>query len=375
MAQLLAAPYSYFADANGAPLSGGKIFTYIAGTTTPQAAYTNASGTVPLANPVILDSAGRAQIWLNGFYKIVVEDSLGNVVSTTDNVTAINATGNMNTSVYDPANIQQQVVGTTAVQTLTNKTIDASQNNLINLPMPYSAIGGCLPTSISGTNTTAAIAVSAGQAADSTNTNIIKSVGYSWAASNGNAINGTDAVSATLTNNQTYHMFLCSGGSGTGTFSSASLTPTFPSGYTTYTRRIFSFLTNGSGTPFGMNSCFECEGGSYKFYYTTAISDQTNFTVGSTSTLFSVSTPNGIRSEHLGTYNNSSTTVAMNVSSPDQPSIAATAYDIETSSAATAFSKVKDMTTNTSQQLAARAASSISTLNVTTFGYKDFRRV
>ena len=35
-----------FFDNNGAPLSGGLIYTYLAGTTTPQATYTTSSGNV-----------------------------------------------------------------------------------------------------------------------------------------------------------------------------------------------------------------------------------------------------------------------------------------------------------------------------------------
>lgn len=42
--------------------------------------------------------------------------------------------GNMSTSTYDPAGINQQLVGTSAAQTLTNKTIDASNNTLSNIP-------------------------------------------------------------------------------------------------------------------------------------------------------------------------------------------------------------------------------------------------
>ncbi len=113
----------------------------------------------------------------------------------------------------------------------------------------YAVISGCLPSSITGTKTTAQMSVSSGQAADSTNAAYIASAGYTWKASNGNAINGTDAASSTLANSTTYHMFLCTGGSGTGTFASASLTPTFPTGYSTYHRRIFSFLTDTSGNP------------------------------------------------------------------------------------------------------------------------------
>jgi hypothetical protein len=88
MAVLLTQPRIRFLDSNGAPLAGGKIYTYIAGTTTPQATYTNAGAGTPNANPVVLDSAGYADIWITGAYKIVVQDSAGNTISTTDNITA-----------------------------------------------------------------------------------------------------------------------------------------------------------------------------------------------------------------------------------------------------------------------------------------------
>lgn len=158
MAQLMAAPYSYFADSSGLPLSGGKIYTYAAGTTTPKASYTDATATVPLANPVILDSAGRAEIWLVGAYKVVVKDSLDNVIHTTDNFTVLNATGDMNTSVYDPAAVNEQLVGLTASQTLTNKTLTSpiitgyqmgNYNPLINSDMSIAQRGTSF-TGISG---------------------------------------------------------------------------------------------------------------------------------------------------------------------------------------------------------------------------------
>lgn len=132
MAQPLAAPFSYFADANGLPLSGGKIYTYAAGTTTPQNSYTDSTGVTPAANPVILDSAGRATIWLSGYYKIVVKDSLDNTISTTDNITAAGASGDMNKSVYDAANIQEQLLGITAVQIVTNKKLSDSTTTIVD---------------------------------------------------------------------------------------------------------------------------------------------------------------------------------------------------------------------------------------------------
>lgn len=76
MAFLFTSPKFQAFDANGDPLAGGKVFTYDAGTTTPRATYTDQSGGTPNANPVILDAAGTAHIWLDGeAYKFVVTDS------------------------------------------------------------------------------------------------------------------------------------------------------------------------------------------------------------------------------------------------------------------------------------------------------------
>jgi hypothetical protein len=84
-----------FFDNNGVILSGGKIYTYAAGTTTPQATYTSASGATPHANPIILDSAGRVpggEIWLTDglVYKFVIETATGSLLGTYDNLTGIN---------------------------------------------------------------------------------------------------------------------------------------------------------------------------------------------------------------------------------------------------------------------------------------------
>lgn len=57
-------PNVQFFDNAGLVLNGGKLYTYIAGGTTPQNTYTNSTGAVTNSNPVILDSAGRANVWL-----------------------------------------------------------------------------------------------------------------------------------------------------------------------------------------------------------------------------------------------------------------------------------------------------------------------
>jgi len=76
-------PVQQFTDNNGALLVGGQLFLYQAGTTTPQAAYTDSTGNTPLPNPVILNSRGEVApsatgtscgLWLNPTlaYKIVL---------------------------------------------------------------------------------------------------------------------------------------------------------------------------------------------------------------------------------------------------------------------------------------------------------------
>ena len=74
-AQVALMPFtkSQFFGNTGAPLAGGCLFTYAAGTTTPQATFTDFTGSFMNTNPVILDSAGRANVWLGtSAYKFVL---------------------------------------------------------------------------------------------------------------------------------------------------------------------------------------------------------------------------------------------------------------------------------------------------------------
>lgn len=80
-----------FFDNSGVPLTGGKLYTYAAGTTTPQTTYTTSAGNVPHANPIILDSAGRVpsggEIWLTfASYKFVLTNANDVLIATYDNI-------------------------------------------------------------------------------------------------------------------------------------------------------------------------------------------------------------------------------------------------------------------------------------------------
>jgi len=80
-----------FFDNNGVPLAGGLIYTYAAGTTTPQTTYTSSAGTIAQSNPIVLNSAGRVsvgELWVSeGLnYKFVLKDSTGTTIGTYDNI-------------------------------------------------------------------------------------------------------------------------------------------------------------------------------------------------------------------------------------------------------------------------------------------------
>jgi hypothetical protein len=76
-----------FTDGNGKPFAGGKLYTYMAGTTIPIATFTDSTGTVNNTNPFILDADGRGDFWLApGSYKVVLTDATDVVIWTKDKV-------------------------------------------------------------------------------------------------------------------------------------------------------------------------------------------------------------------------------------------------------------------------------------------------
>lgn len=89
---LFAGVGAQFFDNNGNPLSGGKIETYYAGTSTPSATYTTINGNIFHSNPIVLDSSGRVsgggEIWLTfGIgYKFILKSSSDVLIATYDNV-------------------------------------------------------------------------------------------------------------------------------------------------------------------------------------------------------------------------------------------------------------------------------------------------
>jgi hypothetical protein len=240
------------------------------------------------------------------------------------------------------------------------------------------SISGLIPSSIAGTNSTATLTTSAGAATDSTGNAIVAlSSPLAWAVSNGNAINGYSG-GTTLPNSTSIHFFICQGSSGTGVFASNSLTPSFPTGYATYTRRIYSILTTAAGAfiPF---TAVEIYGGAMRAYLTTQTTDINGTLSTANRTLSVMNVPTGIKVGWLGRSSVSTApgvTFEWIITSGDEPDVApstAAFYDVGggNNAGAPAFSGMK--TTNTSGQIGVRGTAAQSYI-VSTYGWDDFRR-
>lgn len=112
-----------FFDNNGIPLAAGKIYTYQAGTTTPQTTYTDRAGAFANTNPIILDSDGRTpnEIWFisNVAVRFDLKDSADVLIGSYDNLSGINDLS------------LSTLAGSQITGVITNATIGATNVNFI----------------------------------------------------------------------------------------------------------------------------------------------------------------------------------------------------------------------------------------------------
>lgn len=64
----------FWNEAGTAPLVGGKLYAYWPGTLDLKPTYTDSTGDAENENPVILDAAGEADIWISGVYDMILTD-------------------------------------------------------------------------------------------------------------------------------------------------------------------------------------------------------------------------------------------------------------------------------------------------------------
>lgn len=88
--------WSGILDDEGLPVASGKVYTYIAGSSsTTKATYTDRDKNTTAANPIILDTYGRAEVYGDGLYNIIVKDANDTTLWDMDNVEIIAQSANL----------------------------------------------------------------------------------------------------------------------------------------------------------------------------------------------------------------------------------------------------------------------------------------
>jgi hypothetical protein len=132
MAQLFYEPLARVFTNTGAVGAGYKYYFYTTGTTTPISSYTTQALSVANAYPVVSDSNGRfPPIWLSNLNttKVVLTDSVGNVIETQDPIGATSSTTSLNDLDVRPTSYWGLTTGTSTAYTLTaNPSISAYSN-------------------------------------------------------------------------------------------------------------------------------------------------------------------------------------------------------------------------------------------------------
>lgn len=364
------------------PPIGGSASTSIASATTcdlwsvPQS-YVTITGTT-----TITALCGASDSVVGTIKKVI----FSGVLTLTYNATSLILPGAANITTAAGDTMEVISLGSGNVRVLfyspaTGKALVASSSSAL----AYNAIAGLLPSSQSfSSSTSASMTITAGQAADSTNATMLSGGSFSWNITNGNAINGYQG-GTTLPNSSTVHFFICQGGSGTGSFASTSLTPTLPSGYNTYYRRIFSLNTNSSGVLYA-GAPTEISGGAMTYYYGTQILDVNGAAPGTSSrTLYTLTVPQGISVEVLYRATKTADSKAHLLTSAAETDVAPTGTNSlawttapgseagDGSGLIVTMPRDGSLITNTSAQIGWRS-SGASTVYFVTRGFVDFRR-
>jgi hypothetical protein len=138
---------TFFAN-DGSPLAGGAVYTYSAGTLTPKTMYSDTGLTVPISNPIVLNSAGRPQASAidttevglypqSGSYKWIVKNSSGTTIWTQDNIPSdaiaagtVTSVGLSMPSIFTVANSPVTSTGTLTVTNAVNTAFGTCQGRL-----------------------------------------------------------------------------------------------------------------------------------------------------------------------------------------------------------------------------------------------------
>lgn len=139
----------------GIILSGGKLYTYQAGTTTPLTTWTDSTQIVANANPIIADSAGRLanEIWLQASttYKFILTDSNDNTLGTWDNIAGLNdITSSVTVSEWETTSLTPSYIDASSFSVSGDKTSTFTINRRLKLAVSAGTVYGYVVSSAFG---------------------------------------------------------------------------------------------------------------------------------------------------------------------------------------------------------------------------------
>lgn len=348
-------PVIQFFNDDGTVLNGGKINTYITGTSTNKPTYQDQGQATAHANPIVLDADGRppgGAIWLltDAEYRLVIKDADDVTLQTIDDVSGIISplAGSVqfeeiqfdnNKGIYDANGNEQLLFGETAsavnyakltnaatTGTVTLEALGDDSNVSLNIKSKGSGTVQVNGVTISGaytgktglvlsndTDTDHDIAISAGSISDSTNTVRMdlaahsKRIDGTWVAGDGN---GGLPSTVTLAADTTYHVFIIAHTDGTvdagfDTDTTATNLLAF-SGYTYY-KRLGSVVTNSSSNIIQFTQIGN------KFVLTDPLRDVNDSNPGTSAVTSALTVPTGIKVEadmQISVFDDSATTTA-----------------------------------------------------------------
>jgi hypothetical protein len=155
---------------NGVPASGAKVFTYAAGSSTKLATYTDEGGTVPQANPIILNARGEpdSPIWLieGQSYKFVFtastdSDPPTSPIRTVDDVTGV-GDNSVTLSQWVDSGVTPTYVSATQFTVPGDQTSAFHVNRRIKATVTAGTVYGYISASVFGALTTVTVVLDSG---------------------------------------------------------------------------------------------------------------------------------------------------------------------------------------------------------------------
>jgi hypothetical protein len=144
---------------SGEPASGWKVYTYEAGTTTPMPTYSDQAGTIPNANPIILNALGyptQGEVWLadGTFYKLIVTDENDVSKRTFDNISGVNDSTQSNAEQWLPTGLTPTFLSANSFSVPQDRVTEFHIGRRAQLKVGLVFVYGYITGSVFGSNKT-----------------------------------------------------------------------------------------------------------------------------------------------------------------------------------------------------------------------------